>query len=87
MISGLAHLVIACLKSKFVNLFSLHPDYLTVFNKMIQEQDKLKCCKRLLKCREYRCFDMTTKFAMYTCLCSLEVRSDTLLFTEMSKFG
>ena len=37
MISGLAPLVIACLKSKFVNLFSLHPDYLNVFlNKMTQ---------------------------------------------------
>ena len=28
MISGLAHLVIACLKSKIVNFLSLHTDYI-----------------------------------------------------------
>ena len=44
--------------SKSVNVFSLHPDFLTVFDKMTQEQDKLKCCTRILTCREYWCFYM-----------------------------
>ena len=52
MSSGQWHIrVIACLTSKFVNVFSLHPDFLTVFDKMTQEQDKLKCCNRILTCR------------------------------------
>ena len=59
MSSGQWHIrVIACLTSKFVNVFSLHPDFLTVFDKMTQEQDKLKCCNRILTCREYWCFYM-----------------------------
>ena len=52
MSSGQWHIrVIACLMSKFVNVFSLHPDFLTVFDKMTQEQDKLKCCNRILTSR------------------------------------
>ena len=46
----------ACLTSKSVNVFSLHPGYLALFDKMTQEQDKLKCHNRILTCREYWCF-------------------------------
>ena len=60
--------VIACLTRKFVNVFSLHPDFLTVFDKMTQEQDtcKLKCFNRILTCREYWCFymNMSTKLSV-----------------------
>ena len=52
MSSGQWHIrVIACLTSKFVNVLSLRPDFLTVFDKMTKEQDKLKCCNRILTCR------------------------------------
>ena len=73
----------ACLMSKSVIVFSLHPDYLAVFDKMTQEQDKLKCYNRMLTCRDYWCFKInkSTKlsvlnkyfeFATCLCLCSLE---------------
>ena len=64
-------------------------------------QCKLKCCNRVLACREYWCFymNMNTKLSVlkYWILCYvymfmffrvlyLKVRSDILLFNEMSKF-
>ena len=48
---AVAHQSYSLPSSKFVNAFSLHPDFLTVFDKMTQEQDKLKCCNRILTCR------------------------------------
>ena len=57
MISGLVHQSYTfCLPNEQVCkcvLISLHPDDLTVFDKMTQEQDKLKCCNVILTCREY----------------------------------
>ena len=66
--AGKSELQLALVMSKSVTVFSLHPDFLTVFDKMTQEQDacKLKCFNRILTCREYWCFymNMSTKLSV-----------------------
>ena len=82
-------------------MFSLHPGFLTVFDKMTQEQDKLKCCNRILTCRvlvllyehEHKIISFEILIICYVYMFMffrvlyLKVQSDILLFNEISKFG